>query len=235
MANRIIRIDTNQGIYGLGDIRDGSDPRLPLFLKSKIVGLNPCNVEMLFKIIRQFGGHGRLGCGVSAIEMACWDLAGKAYNVPVWQMLGGRYRDKVRIYADTPEDRDPEVQIRKLKERLDVHKFTWLKMDLGIHQLNNPEEGVVNYKYWNENGGGINNWYMGRGYSSGGYTDYWKKDHPFTQVQITDKGLEELQQVVEMVRDAVGTEVPLSVDHFGHMDMNQIIRYEPDNPDWKSC
>ena len=224
MANRIIRIDTNQGIYGLGDIRDGSDPRLPLFLKSKIVGLNPCNVEMLFKIIKQFGGHGRLGCGVSAIEMACWDLAGKAYNVPVWQMLGGRYRDKIRIYADTPEDRDPEVQIRKLKNRLTEQKFTWLKMDLGIHQLSTPEGEIVNYKYWNENGGGINNWYQGRNYANGGYNDYWKKDHPFTQVQITDAGLEELQKVVQEVRDAVGTEVPISVDHFGHMDMNQIIR-----------
>lgn len=224
MANRIIKIETNQGIYGLGDIRDGTDQRLALFLKSKIIGLNPCNVEMIFKIIKQFGGHGRLGGGVSAVEMACWDLCGKALGVPVWQLLGGRYRDKIRIYADTPENRDPEVQIDMLKKRLTEHKFTWLKMDLGIHQLNNPEEGLVNYKYWNENGGGINNWYMGRDYASGGYTDYWKKDHQFTQVQITDKGLEELQRVVEEVRNAIGTEVPLSVDHFGHMDMNQIIR-----------
>jgi L-alanine-DL-glutamate epimerase-like enolase superfamily enzyme len=224
MANRIIRIDTNQGIYGLGDIRDGTDQRFALFLKSKIIGLNPCNVEMIFKIIKQFGGHGRQGGGVSAVEMACWDLCGKALNVPVWQLLGGRYRDRIRIYADTPEDRDPEVQIRKLKSRLTEHKFTWLKMDLGIHQLSTPADELVNYKYWNDNGGGINNWYMGRNYASGGYTDYWKKDHQFTQVQITDKGLEELQKVVEEVRNAVGTEVPISVDHFGHMDMNQIIR-----------
>ena len=224
MAFRIIQIYTNQGITGIGDIRDGSDQRFALFLKSKIVGLNPCNVEMLFKIIRQFGGHGRMGCGVSAVEMACWDICGKAYGVPVWQLLGGKYRDRIRVYADTPEDRDPQVQIRKLKERLTVHKFTWLKMDLGIHQLNDQENGLVNYKYWNENGGGVNNWYMGRNYASGGYTDYWKKDHQFTQVQITDKGIEELQRVVEEVRDAVGTEIPLCVDHFGHIDNNQIIR-----------
>ena len=112
LASRIIRIDTNQGIYGLGDIRDGTDPRFALFLKSKIVGLNPCNVEMIFKVIKQFGGHGRQGGGVSAVEMACWDLCGKALNVPVWQLLGGRYRDKVRIYADTPEDK---IQKKSLK------------------------------------------------------------------------------------------------------------------------
>ena len=222
--NRIIRIDTNQGLYGLGDIRDGSDQRLALFLKSKIVGLNPCNVEMIFKVIKQFGFHGRQGCGVSAVEMACWDLCGKALNVPVWQLLGGRYRDKIRLYADTPEDRDPKVQQDKLKKRLTEQGFTWLKMDLGIHQITNQAEGLVNYKYWNENGGGVNNWYMGRSYAQGGYTDYWKLDHPFTQVQITDKGIEEISKIVDGVRNVIGTEVPLSVDHFGHIDLNQIIR-----------
>ncbi len=103
-ANRIIKIYTNQGITGLGDIRDGTDQRFALFLKSKIVGLNPCNVEMIFKVIKQFGGHGRQGGGVSAVEMACWDICGKALGVPVWHLLGGRYRDKMRLYADTPEE-----------------------------------------------------------------------------------------------------------------------------------
>ncbi len=85
-----------------------------------------------------------------------------------------------------------KLSLKRLKNGCTDEGFTWLKMDLGIHQINAVMEDVVNYKYWNENGGGINNWYMGRGYAQGGYTDYWKKEHPFTQVQITDKGLEEL-------------------------------------------
>lgn len=221
---RIIRIDTNQGIYGLGDIRDGSDQRLALFLKSKIVGMNPCNVEMIFKIIKQYGYHGRQGVGVSAVEMACWDLCGKALGVPVWQLLGGRYRDKIRIYADTPEDQDPNVQLERLKKRVNEFGYTWLKMDFGIHQISNKEEGIINYKYWEEHGGGINDWYMGRSFPNGGYNDYWKKEHPFTQVQITEKGIEEISKIIEDVRSVVGTEIPLCVDHFGHMDMNQMIR-----------
>lgn len=225
MPGRIIRIDTNQGIYGLGDIRDGSDQRAALFLKSKIVGLNPGNPEMIFKVIKQFGGHGRMGTGVSAVEMAVWDLCGKALGVPVWQLLGGRYRDKVRIYADTPESNDPAEELQRLKDRLNVQGFTWLKMDLGIHQVGNIPGTVVNKKYWDENGGGIQNWYMGRPYSQGGYTDYWKKDHQFTQVQVTDKGLDEIAKIVDNVRSAIGIEIPLSVDHFGHMDMNQMIRF----------
>jgi hypothetical protein len=45
----IIRIDTNQGIYGLGEVRDGADERYALFLKSRILGMNPCNVGEYLK------------------------------------------------------------------------------------------------------------------------------------------------------------------------------------------
>ena len=218
MAQRIIRVYTNQGITGIGDIRDGTDQRFALFLKSKIVGLNPCNVEMLFKIVRQFGHHGRGGGGVSAVETACWDICGKAYGVPVWQLLGGRYRDRIRCYADTPDDRDPQVQVRRLKERLTLHKFTWLKMDLRVADAS-QNGTLVNNNYWfGENAT------RGRSFADGGYDSYSNKEHQFTQIQITDKGLEEVQRKVEEVRNVVGTEVPISTDHYGYMDSNQIIR-----------
>jgi hypothetical protein len=58
-ASSIIKIYTNQDLTGFGDIRDGTDPRFALFLKSIIAELNPCNVEVIFKVIKQFGGHGR--------------------------------------------------------------------------------------------------------------------------------------------------------------------------------
>ena len=111
----IIRIDTNQGIYGLGEVRDAADVRYALFLKSRILGENPCNVELIFKKIRQFGGQARQAGGVCAVEMALWDICGKAYNVPAWQLLGGRYRDKIRMYADTPEANSPEEQKKLIK------------------------------------------------------------------------------------------------------------------------
>src|SRR5512133_3192217 len=127
----IIRIDTNQGIYGLGEVRDGADPRYALMLKSRILGLNPCNVEMIFKIIKQFGDHGRLGGGVCGVEMALWDLTGKAYGVPAWLLLGGgRYRDKIRLYSDTPTSKSPEEQLKLIKFRTVDQGYTWLKMDI---------------------------------------------------------------------------------------------------------
>ena len=104
MLDPIIRIDTNQGISGYGEVRDGASKTYALMLKSRLIGENPCNVDKLFRKIKQFGGHARQGGGVCAVEMACWDLAGKAYGVPVYQMLGGKFRDRVRLYADTTEE-----------------------------------------------------------------------------------------------------------------------------------
>ena len=73
-------------------------------LKSRILGENPCNVDRIFRKIKQFGGPSRQGGGVSGIEIALWDLAGKAYGVPMYQLLGGKFRDKVRVYCDTDVD-----------------------------------------------------------------------------------------------------------------------------------
>ena len=211
----IIRIDTNQGIYGLGEVRDGADERYALFLKSRILGLNPCNVEMLFRIINQFGSHGRQGGGVCAVEMALWDLCGKAYNIPAWQLLGGRYRDKIRLYADTPEVRDPQGFADKLKKRVEDQGFTWLKMDLGIHLVAADTGAIVNNKYWGA---------MAQ-YDLRDNMGYGNTLHPFTQVQITEKGLADLTEYVDKVRTAVGYEIPLSADHFGHFDINNSIRF----------
>ena len=72
----LIRLYTNQGIVGLGEVRDGADPRYALMLKPRLLGENPCDVDRLFRKIKQFGSHARQGGGVCGIEMALMDLAG---------------------------------------------------------------------------------------------------------------------------------------------------------------
>lgn len=215
----IIRIDTNQGIYGLGEVRDGADERYALMLKSRILGKNPCNVEMLFKSIKQFGGQSRQAGGVCAVEMALWDLCGKAYNVPAWQLLGGRYRDKVRMYADTPEASSVEEQKKLIKFRVEDQGYTWLKMDVSIGELRGKPGTVVNSKFWENAQGILNQWG-----DQSNYMSYGNTMHPFTQIQITEKGFEELANIVENVRNLVGYEIPLSTDHYGHFDLNNCIR-----------
>ncbi|HEX5150245.1 MAG TPA: mandelate racemase/muconate lactonizing enzyme family protein [Parafilimonas sp.] len=215
----IIRIDTNQGIYGLGEVRDGADERYALMLKSRILGMNPCNVEQIFKFIKQFGGQSRQAGGVCGVEMALWDIVGKAYNVPAWQLLGGRYRDKIRLYADTPEAGSPEEQKKLMNYRINEQGYTWLKMDLSINELKGIEGALVNDKFWKNNNGDLQQW----GDMSNPMS-YANTAHPFTQIQITDKGLDEMAKLVDNVRSMLGYQIPLSTDHYGHFDVNNGIR-----------
>jgi L-alanine-DL-glutamate epimerase-like enolase superfamily enzyme len=200
----IIRIDTNQGISGYGEVRDGGSPRYALMLKSRLLGENPCNVERLFRKLKQFGSHGRQGGGVSGVEMALWDLAGKAYEVPVYQMLGGRFRERIRLYADTTISRDRAAYASRLKARLDLG-YTFLKMDLGINLLAG-QSGLITAP-------------LGFKWSVDRMTP-----HPFTGIQLTDRAIARLVEYVATVREMIGYSVPLAADHFGHFSVNDAIR-----------
>jgi L-alanine-DL-glutamate epimerase-like enolase superfamily enzyme len=200
----LIRIDTNQGIYGLGEVRDGASKNYALMLKSRLLGENPCNVDKVFRKIKQFGGNSRQGGGVCAVEMALWDIAGKAYNVPVYQMLGGKFRDRIRCYADTTESPDPKVYGQRLKLRKE-QGFTWLKMDLGV-DLVGEVPGAVTRPAGQTLGGGD------------------RTQHMFTGIELTDKGIGLMSDYVAQVREYVGMDIPLSADHFGHIGVNSCIR-----------
>ncbi len=204
MTEPIVRIDTNQGIYGLGEVRDGASKTYALMLKSRLLGENPCNIDKIFRKIKQFGGDARQGGGVCGIEMALWDLAGKAYGVPVYQMLGGKFRDTIRCYADTTESDNPKIYGQRLKARKE-QGFTWLKMDLGIDLLKDTP-GTLSHPL--------------------GQTprETFMKQHMFTGIEITEKGLAGMVDFVAQVREQVGMEIPLSADHFGHIGLNSCIK-----------
>jgi L-alanine-DL-glutamate epimerase-like enolase superfamily enzyme len=214
----IIRVDTNQGVYGLGEVRDGASATYALFLKSRIIGENPLQLDRIFRKIKQFGGHARQGGGVCAIEMALWDIAGKVYDAPVYAMLGGgKFRDKIRIYADTTESKDPKIYAQRMKERKEVMGLTWLKMDLGVEMVSDTPGTLTtpsDLAQWEEN----------------------QIEHPFIANEVTDKGIAMLSEYVAAVRDAVGMEIPLSMDHLGHLGVKSIIRlgkaYEKFNLSW---
>jgi L-alanine-DL-glutamate epimerase-like enolase superfamily enzyme len=205
MSSPIIRIDTNQGIYGLGEVRDGATKNYALELKSRILNENPCNVDRIFRKIKQFGGPARQGGGVCGIEVALWDLAGKAYNVPIYQMLGGKFRDRVRIYCDTTSSPDPKVFGERLKERKEAG-FTWMKMDLGINLVSRTPGTVTSPA-------GINQQYANL-----------PMEHEFFATELTDKGADLMAQYVAQVREVAGWEIPISADHFGRISVNSCIK-----------
>jgi L-alanine-DL-glutamate epimerase-like enolase superfamily enzyme len=139
------------------------------------------------------------------------------YNVPIYQMLGGRFRDRIRIYADTDESPDPKVFAQRLKARKEQMGITWLKMDVGIN-LVEKIPGTV---------------------TGPSELTAWERralPHPFVATEITEKGIEKLSEYVQAAREAVGMEIPLSMDHLGHLGVNSIIRlgkaYEKFNLSW---
>ena len=198
----LLRLDTNQGISGYGEVRDGASPTNALLLKSRLLGENPCNIDKIFRKIKQFGSHGRQGGGVCGIEMALFDLAGKAYGVPAYQLAGGKFRDKVLIYCDTDSTPDGTAMGLRLKQRME-DGFKFLKMDIGIGLLEGIEGAVS---------------------APPGMLESQTIMHPFTGIQITEIGIERLVEYVRQVREIIGYEVPLAADHFGHIKVESCIR-----------
>jgi len=198
----ILRIDTNQGLSGYGEIRDGGSKTYALALKSRLVGENPCDVDRLFRRIKQFGHHARQAGGVCGIEMALMDLAGRAYGVPAYQLAGGRFRDRILCYCDTTTERDGTAMGKRLKARMD-DGFGFLKMDVGIGLLRDVPDALI---------------------APPNMLQTSTVMHPFTGIQVTEKGIGLLCEYVAAVRDEVGYEVPLAVDHFGHIGLESCIR-----------
>ena len=231
----LIKIMTNQGICGYGEVRDASSKTYAAMLKSRILGENPCNVDKIFHKIKQFGGPSRQGGGVSGIEIALWDLAGKAYGVPVYQMLGGKFRDKVRVYCDTDVDgKHTGTDMGKaLKKRMEMG-FTFLKMDLGIGMLLDvpgtlcaPLGFIDDMKKYaphilNVQGGSVSADMMSAHKTT---YDIVTTAHPFTGIHITEKGLDILEQYIKDVRSVTGYEVPIAIDHFGHVCVEDCIKF----------
>jgi L-alanine-DL-glutamate epimerase-like enolase superfamily enzyme len=228
----LMKIYTNQGLVGYGEVRDAATKTYALMLKRVLLGENPCNVDKLFRRLKQFGGQSRQGGGVSGVEVALWDLAGKAFGVPVYQMLGGKFRDKVRIYCDTDVSGKPDGTRmgEALKKRME-RGFTFLKMDVGIGLIAD-EPGALSYplglmEEMEEKGRHGWRWSAktleDRAERSRGY-DIYNVPHPFTGIHVTEHGIELLEKYVADVRAVIGYTVPLAADHFGHIALEDCIR-----------
>jgi len=232
----LMKISTNQGIEGYGEIRDGASRTYALILKDRILGENPCNVDKIFRRIKQFGNHARQGGGVCGIELALWDLAGKAHGVPVYQMLGGKFRDKIRMYCDTDvHGKHTGTDMGKaLVERMKLG-YTYLKMDLGIgYLLDKPGTLSAPLGFldamradWGKrypNTSDASDEALAARVQRNRRYDLYNISHPFTGIHITEKGLDLLEEYAAQVRAEIGYEVPLAIDHFGHIPLEDCIK-----------
>jgi galactonate dehydratase len=143
-----VKIHTNQGIYGCGEGVDAIQGTYHMVRSfgQRLRNQNPLNVHRLFEQIRRGGVFGGAQSGVfiavlSAVETALWDLAGKALNVPVYQLLGGKFRDRLRVYLDTAlyqTKRPTPEQFAQSATKAAQDGYTAVKFDLD--QANDPNK-----------------------------------------------------------------------------------------------
>ena len=136
----LVRIYTDAGIVGVGEAYwGGGDTAIIERMKPFIVGENPMDIDRLYEhLIQKMSGEGSISgkvvSGISGIEIALHDLAGKILEVPAYQLLGGKYRDEVRIYCDchAGDESEPESNAREAERVVSELGYDALKFDLDV-------------------------------------------------------------------------------------------------------
>ena len=192
----VIRIKTDEGIDGYGQAESPKGGYLKphvLTYRDAILGEDPTNVERVMLKIRRFGAFKPWGSSVSAIEVALWDIAGKAANLPIYKLLGGKIRDKVRVYngairfpmqGQSPQDYAENIQ--KMKER--PEKFSIIKQGIAYHSQ--MVQGVPNFFYSEVR--------TGMRYPNSG--------------TITEQGFKHMMACIEACKEVLGDEIGLALD-----------------------
>ncbi|WDR04504.1 mandelate racemase/muconate lactonizing enzyme family protein [Devosia rhodophyticola] len=193
----VIRITTDEGIYGLGEVEYTKPYIKPwvLHFREALIGEDPTDVERVMLKIRQRGSFKPYGAAVSVIEHALWDIAGKAANVPAYKLLGGKVRDKVRVYngsirqkrsGDRPEDYAADVKWMMEQPQ----NFFMVKQGIGFHS--NMKRTVPDFHY--------------------GVTQPPDYHGAMDQGVISEHGFNHMLDCVEAMKEVLGDKVSLALD-----------------------
>lgn len=192
----VIRIVTDRGISGYGEAESYKPYLKPmvLFYKDYILGEDPTDVERVMLKIRRLGAFKPWGAAVSAIEIALWDIAGQVAGVPVYKLLGGKIRNRVRAYnggvrfpmtGQTPQDyAENTARMKEAKEG-----FTLIKQAVGFH---NPA--------------------MMHAMPNGWYDEPRTGASHMDRGLMTERGLEHVIACVEAMKKVLGDEIGLALD-----------------------
>lgn len=193
--NPIVRILTDVGISGYAEIESSKSYLKPhvLHYREMILGEDPTDVERVMLRIRRMGAFKPWGSAVSAIEMALWDIAGQAAGVPVYKLLGGKVRDRVRCYngavrfalqGHAPEDYAENMALMKAAPE----GFSIIKQAIAFH---NPMASQVP------------GFFYGDSQPTGRYP---------SRGMLTERGLEHVVACVRAMKAVLGDEVGLALD-----------------------
>jgi L-alanine-DL-glutamate epimerase-like enolase superfamily enzyme len=191
----VVRLVTDAGISGWGQAEASKAYLKPhvLFYRERVLGEDPTDVERVMLKIRNLGAFKPWGSAVSAIEVALWDLAGKAAGVPVYKLLGGKVRERVRVYNGAVRFPLTEYTPQGYAENMARMKaaregFTIIKQGIAFHSPM-PQH--------------VPDFFYGDPQPRGGHRN---------RGLLTERGLTFLVRCVEAMKEVLGDEVGLALD-----------------------
>lgn len=198
--NPVVRIVTDQGISGYGQAESGKatvKPNIPYY-KNFLVGEDARDVGRIMLKIRRIGAMKPWGSAVSAIEIALWDVAGQAADLPVYELLGGKIHDRVMPYGNSENEtpvfspRSPE-QCAEMASIVKEAKegFKLVKMPVGFH--NGPMMNAIPDTWYGQKWTGRQFPYMNRG-------------------MMTERGFDYVVACVEAIKKVLGKDIDLACD-----------------------
>jgi L-alanine-DL-glutamate epimerase-like enolase superfamily enzyme len=201
-----VKVQTDAGVTGIGECVHGGHAAIALIkdLEPRLVGRDPFEIDAIFEGIRRSlvfegGFAGALITALTGIEIALWDLKGKALGVPVYELMGGKFRDRIRVYADC--EVSPGLDFDETKRTVDdilERGFTALKIDLDIFAYGH----------------------------TGSETEHYIKD-PFNMTPNRWEH-DRMVKLAEMVVEAAGPEVEVATDLHTRLDKHSAIRLARD-------
>src|SRR5436190_383074 len=142
----LVQVETDEGLTGLASTGVGNGAAAYIVencLQPVVLGANPFDVELLWeKMFRSSINYGRKGVAIeaiSAVDIALWDLQGKALGQPVYNLLGGRTRDRIRVYASRLYARNDLEKLGREAGAFVAQGFTALKQRFGY----GPADGAA--------------------------------------------------------------------------------------------
>lgn len=212
----LIKIETDAGVYGIGEAYWGSGVKEFILkeLKPLLIGEDPLNVDKLYHyMLMSVAGQGAIGgitvTAASGIEIALWDLAGRLLQTPAVNLLGGKFRDRIRFYRTTQTVADARemTQWRELVQQVKEEPFGWTAFKFqgdGIPRNTDPNYTDVGH-------------------------DRFTRDLNASDLRLIGKAM-------MTVRDELGPDIPMGVEAHWRYDVRDAIKMaavlEPCEPMW---
>ena len=212
----LVRIDTDAGVSGIGEAYWGYGVKDLILnqLKPQVIGEDPLNVDKLYtKMLMRSAGQGALAgitvTAASGIEIALWDLAGRLLQTPTCNLLGGRFRDKVRFYRTLQVVKNPE-DMQQWRDQ--------------VREAKAEKAGWTAFKF------------QGDGIPPTADPEYKEPGHDVYTRGLTARDLRRIGKAMETIREELGPDIDMGVEAHWKYDVRDAINMakaiEPVKPMW---